>query len=294
MLDISTDYDLMIDNIKRSLAGYLTANPALKSLVVGLSGGIDSALTCILAAETLTDIPDVRLIGRSLPIETNTDEETARGKTIGRLFSDSYETRDLSTAYQNLYRELVPEARAEDDSFNEKIRRGNIKARVRMIYLFDLAHANSGMVLSTDNLTELLLGFWTLHGDVGNYGLIQNLWKTEVYGLAAHLEDRFRQSGRTEKADALNASIDAVPTDGLGITSSDFDQLEVTTYQKADRLLTAHLKDPAAYPDHPVIRRYHATRFKRNDPANIQREDLLAPLSNDSLNKKTGSAGAGA
>ena len=288
MLDISTDYELMIYNIKKSLAGYLAVNQSLKSLVVGLSGGIDSALTCILAAETLADIPGVRLIGRSIPIETNTDEETDRGETIGRLFSDSYKTRDLSTAYQNLYRELVPENRAEDNSFNEKIRRGNIKARVRMIYLFDLAHANSGMVLSTDNLTELLLGFWTLHGDVGNYGLIQNLWKTEVYGLAAHFEDRFRQSGQTEKADALNACINAVPTDGLGITSSDFDQLEITTYQAADRLLTEHLKDPSAHPDHPVIRRYHATRFKRNDPANLRREEILAPCP-DEIKYRTGS-----
>ena len=287
MLDISTDYELMISNIKKSLAGYLAANPMLKSLVVGLSGGIDSALTCILAAETLADIPGVRLIGRSIPIETNTDEETARGEKVGRLFSDSYETRDLSTAYQNLYFELVPEDRAEDDSFNEKIRRGNIKARLRMIYLFDLAHAKSGMVLSTDNLTELLLGFWTLHGDVGNYGLIQNLWKTEVYGLAAHLEDRLRRSGQTEKADALNACIDAVPTDGLGITSSDFDQLEVTTYQEADRLLTEHLKDPSAHSDHPVIRRYQATRFKRNDPVNIRREEILTPVPENSVQNRT-------
>lgn len=294
MLDISTDYDLMIDNIKKSLAGYLAANPMLKSLVIGLSGGIDSALTCILAAETLADIPDVRLIGRSIPIETNTVEETSRGEKVGRLFSDSYETCDLSTVYQNLYHELVPQERTEDDSLNEKIRRGNIKARVRMIHLFDLAHANSGMVLSTDNLTELLLGFWTLHGDVGNYGLVQNLWKTEVYGLAAHLEDRLRQSGRAEKADALNACIDAVPTDGLGITSSDFDQLEVTTYQAADRLLTNHLKDPSAHSDHPVIRRYHATRFKRNDPYNIQREEILAPFPEGSFKNKTGSGATGA
>ncbi len=290
MLDISIDYDLMIHNIKKSLAGYLTANPMLKSLVVGLSGGIDSTLTCILAAETLADIPGVRLIGRSIPIETNTDEETARGEKVGRLFSDSYETCDLSTAFQNLYPDLVPKKRTEDNSFDEKIRRGNIKARLRMIFLFDLAHAQSGMVLSTDNLTELLLGFWTLHGDVGNYGLLQNLWKTEVYGLAAHLERRLRQSGRIEKAHALNACIDAVPTDGLGITSSDFDQLEVTTYQAADRLLTEHLKDPTAYPDHPVIRRYHATRFKRNDPVNITREEILAPLPEESCKNKTGNA----
>lgn len=293
MLNISTDYDLMIHNIKKSLAGYLARYPTLKSLIVGLSGGIDSALTCILAAETLADLSGVRLIGRSIPIETNTDQETARGEQVGRLFCDSYETRDLTDAFRNLYQDLVPENRAADDSFDEKIRRGNIKARLRMIYLFDLAHAENGMVLSTDNLTELLLGFWTLHGDVGNYGLIQNLWKTEVYGLTSHLENRFRQSGQTEKADALHSCIDAVPTDGLGITSSDFDQLEVTTYQEADKLLTRHLKDRSSHENHPVILRYNSTRFKRKDPVNIRREDILPHLTDFSSDGATVSQNTG-
>ena len=103
-----------------------------------------------------------------------------------------------------------------------------------MIYLFDLAHFKEGMVLSTDNYTELMLGFWTLHGDVGNFGLLQYLWKTEVYGLAKHLEAEYRSKNQHDKADALKHSIDALPTDGLGITTSDFDQIQVPDYETAD------------------------------------------------------------
>jgi len=64
-----------------------------------------------------------------------------------------------------------------------------MKARIRMILLYDLAGGNDGMVLSTDNYTEYLLGFWTLHGDVGDFGMIQSLWKTEVYDMVEWIRD---------------------------------------------------------------------------------------------------------
>lgn len=55
---------------------------------------------------------------------------------------------------------------------------GNIQARLRMIYLYNLASIHKGLVMSTDNQTEYQLGFWTIHGDVGDFDPIQDLWKT--------------------------------------------------------------------------------------------------------------------
>jgi len=150
-----------------------------------------------------------------------------------------------------------------------------MKARVRMIYLFDLAHFEKGMVLSTDNYTELLLGFWTLHGDVGNYGFLQYLWKTEVYGLAGYLMGKYRKENEPFKADALKISIDAVPTDGLGITGSDFDQIGVTDYEAADRILIGYLTGSVENLNHPIILRHSISEFKRKDPQNISRESLI-------------------
>lgn len=273
----------MFSNIKKHFASYLKENNQLKSLVIGLSGGIDSALTCILANEIIKDIPNITLLGRSLPIETNKKEEISRAEEIGTLFCDDFETHDLTDAYKNFYEQIVPANRIKDlpqlKLFEEKIRKGNIKARIRMIYLFDLAHFQKGMVLSTDNYTELMLGFWTLHGDVGNFGLLQYLWKTEVYGLARYLEAEYRKKNQLNKADALKHSIDAVPTDGLGITSSDFDQIKVPDYETADNILIEHLnKDSGSISvdeEHPVIKRYKATKFKRLDPLNIKREDIF-------------------
>ncbi|MCK5543194.1 MAG: NAD(+) synthase [Desulfobacterales bacterium] len=281
MFEIKNNYQLMFSNIKSQLSAYLVTNNQLESLVIGLSGGIDSALTCALANEVIKDLPNITLFGRSLPIETNKIDEISRAEKIGQFFCDDFETHDLTDAYKNLYKHIVPEKRIKDlpdtKSFEEKIRKGNVKARIRMIYLFDLAHFQKGMVLSTDNFTELMLGFWTLHGDVGNFGLLQYLWKTEVYGLAKYLEDEYSKRNEHNKADALRNSIDAVPTDGLGITTSDFDQIKVTDYETADNILLKYLNEEKTDKDHPVIKRYKSTKFKRLDPLNIKREEILKP-----------------
>jgi NAD+ synthase len=275
MFEIRNEYGLIFSNIKKQFTSYLNDNKQLKSLVVGLSGGIDSALTCILVNEIIKDIPNIHLIGRSLPIETNKEDEIIRGREVGRLFCDEFETIDLTGAYKDFYKGIVTDKRNKDTSVKEKIRRGNVKARIRMIYLFDLAHFNDGMVLSTDNLTELMLGFWTLHGDVGNFGLLQYLWKTEVYGLAGYFEKKYRKRNENDRADALRKSIDAIPTDGLGITSSDFDQIQVPDYETADIILMDYINGSSTDEDHPVIKRYKSTEFKRHDPLNINREDLF-------------------
>jgi len=277
MLSIRTDYERIFTNILKCGRGYLRENPNLKSLIIGLSGGVDSALTCALASEVLKEIPNVKLIGRSIPIESNTESEILRAKKIGDAFCDDFYQKDLTEAYRNLYQETIAgSGRNMMDSDSEKIRRGNIKARVRMIYLFDLAHFEKGMVLSTDNYTELLLGFWTLHGDVGNYGFLQYLWKTEVYGLAKYLMEKYKKEHEKLKTEALKVSIDAVPTDGLGITGSDFDQIGVTDYEAADRILLGYLNGSVGTLDHPVILRHSISEFKRNDPQSISREALFS------------------
>jgi len=276
MLKIKTEYEKVFPNIVNYTRKYLIKNKNLKSLVIGISGGIDSAVICALAFEVLKEIPNVKLIGRTIPIETNTEHEILRAKMIGKNFCHNFEVKDLTSTYQDIYSNLVTDPeRMNNLSNEEKIRKGNIKARTRMIYLFDLAHYNKGMVISTDNYTELLLGFWTLHGDVGNFGMIQYLWKTEVYGLAGYLVEKYKNENNNEKADALKLCIDAVPTDGLGITTSDFDQIGVTEYETADMILIDYLKGNEAKKNHPTIERHVKSEFKRVDPINIPREVLF-------------------
>jgi len=272
----------VILNIQEELRRYIKEN-AIKSLVIGVSGGIDSALCCAIAHPVCRDL-GIPLIGRSLPIESKSDEIT-RAHLIGEVFCDLFDVKDLANPVRSML-----DATFHNGWENGTIRQANIKARMRMIYLYDLAQLHNGMVLSTDNLTELLLGFWTLHGDVGDYGMLQNLWKTEVYELAKYKVTQFKvTAGQKQHADALQACIDAVPTDGLGVSDSDFDQLGADSYEEIDKILQGYFNELAkdensdnvrSIEKHPVIQRHLRTEFKRNNPYNIPRTEVFRGITN--------------
>lgn len=275
---MSTDYLTMLDNIRSELETYIV-NAHLKSLVLGISGGIDSAL-CAAIAKPVCDSLNIPLIGVSIPIQSNSKDEINRAIGIGKHFCTTFHEADLSVLYQELaFKIQGPYAPVvEESKFEEKIRKGNIKARMRMIYLYNQAQYNKGMVLSTDNYTEYLLGFWTLHGDVGDYGMIQRLWKTEVYGLSQWLATKLTASSNLGGAMALQVCIDAVPTDGLGITNSDLDQLGASSYAEVDQVLQRLCLASAqssVIPYDPITKRHISSEFKRNNPFNIPRELIL-------------------
>jgi len=267
------DYKSAIENIRTQLKNYIK-DSGLKSLVLGISGGIDSALTVVLAKKVCDEL-GIPLIGRSITIETNKPEEINRAAAIGKNFVTDFKEVDLTNGFKGLA-ELVTEddKNVDKTDVNYKIRRGNIKARTRMIYLYDLASKHRGMVLSTDNYTELLLGFWTLHGDVGDYGMIQNLWKTEVYEMARFLANEMEE----ESKKALLDCVYAVATDGLGITNSDLDQIQANSYEEVDQILLKlfDAAGPGDYKNHPVIQRKINSEFKRENPYNIPRKDITS------------------
>jgi NAD+ synthase len=256
---------LVAANIRAEFKEYLQKS-GLKSIVLGISGGIDSAI-CVALAKPVCDELGVTIIGRFISIGSNTREEIDRAKLIGNAFCHDYEFIDFTTEYYALgYGIDKREGEIEDNDIADKIRKGNIKARTRMIYLYNLAQLHGGMVLSTDNYTELMLGFWTLHGDVGDYGMVQSLWKMEVYALSKHIaNNECAPLGR----ESLMACVDATPTDGLGITNSDLDQLGVATYAEVDDLIRDEMLHPGQ--DNPVAKRLRASNFKRTNPYNIPR-----------------------
>jgi NAD+ synthetase len=265
-----SDYQTAVNNIRSILKQYII-DSKLKSLVVGLSGGIDSALTAALAKPVCDEL-NIPLYGRSITIETNKPDEIARAKAIGENFVSDFKEVDLTEGFKLLANLVTEEGDNDTESHAYKIRRGNIKARTRMVYLYDLAARHRGMVLSTDNYTELLLGFWTLHGDVGDYGMIQNLWKTEVYEMSRYIVKNLND----EKAkNALQSCIDAVATDGLGITNSDLEQIQAKSYEEVDQILLKMIyntDDFKKYENHPVIQRKKGSEYKRNNPYNIPRK----------------------
>ena len=267
------NYNHAITVIREKISDYII-NSNLKSLILGVSGGIDSAL-CAALAKPVCERLNIPLICRSITISTNKPDEISRAKKIGNAFATNFKEVDLTTTFENIQKNIVEDFdnSVSKNDYNFKIRMGNVKARIRMMYLYNLASRHKGLVLSTDNYTEYLIGFWTLHGDVGDYGMIQNLWKTEVYEIS-----RYIAATKLDKISgkALLECVEAVPTDGLGITNSDLEQIKAKTYEEVDQILISYLiKNEKKYENHPVIQRHKSSKYKRKNPYNIPRDELI-------------------
>lgn len=222
------------------ISEYLIDNK-LESMILGISGGIDSTVCAAICSEVSkkTSIP---LIGRSLTI-LNKPEETASSAKVGFAFCNDFTDLNLSKIY-NTYLDFINKFEGNLDSSSNQtpIANGNIQARLRMIYLYNLASINKGIVIDTINKSEWDLGFWTLHGDVGDIAPLFQLFKTEVYTLAQWLAEDFyynlySNSEDLRKSEAIKQSINLIPTDGLGISNSDVEQFGVKSYAEVDDCL---------------------------------------------------------
>jgi NAD+ synthetase len=136
-----------------------------------------------------------------------------------------------------------------------------------MMFLYNLASIHKGLVMSTDNQTEYQLGFWTIHGDVGDFDPIQDLWKTEVYELARWLVTRYqniaefpnRECWENRAWKAIVESIKLIPTDGLGISNSDLEQIGAKDYATVDDILqtaTNNIFDSTGRWVQPLMEKY--------------------------------------
>jgi NAD+ synthetase len=255
------NYEHVFNTLVEETAKYITKNN-LKAMVLGISGGIDSTVVAAICHEVSkkTGIP---LIGRSLPIKNKSDEFDV-SKLVGEAFCDEFKVFNLSSSYKSVLFDLCADtglikdckgydwywvSDLEELAGRTPIANGNIQARCRMIHLYDIASIRKGLVMSTDNQTEYQLGFWTIHGDVGDFDPIQGLWKTEVYELAKWLIGYYYGCGIKKEVDAdgarkicdmceaIKKSMSLTPTDGLGISNSDLDQIGAKSYYDVDRVL---------------------------------------------------------
>lgn len=222
------NWDKWINDSVKCLQDYIKQYN-LKSVVLGLSGGIDSTVSAVICYLATKDMPDVTFIGRSLPI-MNPSNEKSISKRLGETLCDDFAEVDMREFYHP-WRLLFYEE--EDESKATKISDGNLMARMRMIYLYQLAHHYKGIVIDTDNMTEHELGFYTVHGDVGDYNVgIRYLWKHEIWDLADVLKSYVPKA-----KEAIQESINMQPTDG-NCGGTDMDQIAPgATYGDVDLIL---------------------------------------------------------
>lgn len=225
-----TDYDKVFETLVQKTQDYVVRNN-LNCMVLGISGGIDSTVVAAICHE-VSERTDIPLIGTSLPTKFNKEVETTTADLVGKAFCNDY--KEIPIMYP--YSAFLDFLEAAGDS-TTPISNGNIQARLRMMYLYNLASIHKGIVMDTDNLTENNLGYFTIHGDVGDFNPIGGLWKTEVFKLAEYLMDFYRMTGQIDKGIAVFNSWSLKPTAGLGITDSDLDEIGAESYEQVDGIL---------------------------------------------------------
>lgn len=170
-----TDYHLveriLVDFVRREIT-----KVGVSRAVLGLSGGIDSAVSAALAARALGPS---NVLGVMMPYATSSEASLVDARTVADSLGIQTAVEDIS-AQVDVYFEQHSDA--------DRLRRGNKMARERMSVLYDQSAATSALVVGTSNKTELLLGYGTLHGDMASaVNPIGDLYKTQVWGLATHL-----------------------------------------------------------------------------------------------------------
>lgn len=249
------DYAKVFEKMVSETQKYLENNN-LQAMILGISGGLDSTVTAAICHEVEKRNPELKFIGISLPCSSNTSEENDSATICMKAFckAGQWWTENLQKEY------MLMRATCSQRHLMTTIGQGNIKARLRMTYLYNEANYFKGLVMDTDNLTEHYLGFFTIHGDVCDFNPIGGLWKHEVYELAKYLHDEYYNKP-TEiggyKLMALRAAIGIRPTDGNGVNDlGDMGQIapafandnNITAYTKVDDILKTYLTYREGHP----------------------------------------------
>jgi NAD+ synthase len=232
-------------------------------VVVGLSGGVDSALAAALAARALGR---GRVHALLLPYRTSSPESLADARLVAEALAISCQEIDISPMVDAYFA-------AEPDA--DAVRRGNKMARERMTILFDQSKKRGGLVLGTSNKAEILLGYTTVFGDnASSLNPLGDLYKRQVRQLSSYLELPRRVVDKTPSADLRPGQTDEAD---LGFS-----------YELADEVLHL-LFDMGFRPDEVVEQGYEAAvvqRIVQLEQANRfkRRLMLIARLSGSAIN----------
>ncbi len=244
------DLSIPTDSVRQTLTRFIRAKldeAGMSRAVIGLSGGLDSALSCALAAEA---IGAENVLAVRMPYKSSSQNSLEHAQLLIDQFGVQSKTIEITKMVEPLF---------ALDSEISNLRKGNIMARQRMIVLYDQSEAFKGLVIGTGNKTEILLGYSTLYGDSAcAMDPLGDLYKTQVRQLA--------------RAMNLPAPIiDKPPSADLWENQTDEKELGFT-YEKADQLL--YLLIDRRYSFQDAIEFGFDEKFVRTVAARVQRNQF--------------------
>jgi len=227
-------------------------NPGFTKGVIGLSGGVDSALVACLAAQALGKD---NLRGILMPYKTSSPQSRADAELIAAQLGIKTECVEITP---------MVDAYVAGIGKDEPVRAGNVMARVRMIILYDISSREDALVIGTSNKTETLLGYGTLHGDMAcAVNPLGDLYKTQVWQLAKSVGV---PEGIVEKAPSADLWEGQSDEGEMGLRYTEVDKL---LYWMVDERRTPEELVAMGFDSdfvHAVSERIRKNQFKRLPP----------------------------
>ena len=221
------DLEQMRLALELGLRDYVEKN-GFGDVVIGLSGGIDSALTAALAAEALGAD---RVHGVSLPSRYSSEGTRGDARRLGESLGIDFREIAIEPVVESFTGVLADTFASREPDLTEE----NLQARVRGTLLMALSNKFGWLVVATGNKSELSVGYSTLYGDLaGGFALLKDVYKTDVFRLARWLNER---AGRELIPQSI---IDRAPSAELRDDQRDEDSLP--PYAKLDQVLEAYVE----------------------------------------------------
>jgi len=223
--DTFSELESMYEALKLGVSDYVRKNNFQKVLV-GLSGGIDSALTATIAVDALSSD---NVIGIAMPSKYNPDSSLEDAKNLAQNLGIEFKVIEIEETVEKL-RTLLTESLQEPLS---GVTDENIQSRIRGNIIMGLSNQLGAMVLSTGNKSEMAVGYSTLYGDLaGGFALLKDVYKTEVYKLSEF---------RNNKSEVIPLnSITKEPSAEL--RDDQFDSDSLPDYELLDKILKMYIE----------------------------------------------------